>query len=98
MSDTEHSKIELVVSPDKIKPVVTDLLGYEIDDDGYILDDNGRRVKSTNGEPIPIEEIGYLGSGDDGELEPVPDNFSSIVEYLSDRSLAADTDGGQSDE
>jgi hypothetical protein len=94
----EKPKTELVVSPERIESVVTDLLGYEIDDDGYILNKAGERIESTEREPIPIDEIGYLGSGPNGEIEPVPDNFASTVSYLSDRSIETKTKEEQTNE
>lgn len=62
------------------------LLGAEVTEDEQIVDsETGEVITSNNGEELTIDEIGYLGSGEDGSIEPVRNDFPSIVNYLSDR-------------
>lgn len=73
---------ELVVERDKLESLLP-LLGAELDEEGHIVDvETGEIVPSPSGEKLTIEEMGYLGHG---SLEPVENDFSSIVSYLSDR-------------
>lgn len=71
---------ELVVEPEKVESVLP-LLGNRLDEEGYIVDiESGERVKSTDDEYLTLDEIGYIGHG---SVEPVRNDISSIVEYLS---------------
>ena len=80
---------ELVVDRDKLEALLP-LLGAEVNKDGYIVDlDTGNVITSPDDKKLTIDEIGYIGHG---SIEPVEDNFSSIVSYLSDRSSREDTE------
>lgn len=75
---------ELIVSHDSVESFLP-MLGCEVDDDGYIRDiESGEICLSPDGEKIPVDEVGYLGNGSDGGVEPIKDDFPTIVEYLSD--------------
>lgn len=81
---------ELVVTREKL-PSFLPLLGAEVDNDGYIRDtDTQARVETPSGDTIPIDEIGYLGVGDDGELLTIEDSFPAIVSHLSQRDFRED--------
>lgn len=79
---------ELVVERDKLDSFLP-ALGAEVTEDGYIRDCESEEIITTeDGDEITIEELGYLGHG---SIEPVEDNFSSIVSHLSDREIREDT-------
>lgn len=81
---------ELVVERDKLEAMLP-LLGAEVNEDGYIVDaDSGDIITSNEGEKLTVDEIGYLGQG---SIEPVRDDFSAIVSYLSSRE--AHHEGGE---
>lgn len=72
---------EFVVEPEKLDSLLP-LLGKRVNDDGYIVDaETGELVESVDGEHLHIDEIGYIGHG---SVEPVKDDISCIVSYLSD--------------
>lgn len=82
---------ELTISRNRIESFLP-MLGAEVTAEGYIRDvDSGELLTTEDGKELTIDEIGYLGSGDDGEIELVEDNFSSIVSYLSDHEEDWDT-------
>lgn len=88
--DARHYTIEItmptefIVSRDKLESFLP-LLGAEVTEDNYIRDiDTQELVAGDDGEALTTDEIGYLG---EGSIEPVEDNFSSIVAHLSDRDL-----------
>ncbi len=75
---------ELVVDPDKLDSLLP-LLGAEVNSDGYIVDtETGAVIESPDGEKLTVDEIGYLGHG---SVEPVPDDISSVVSYLSEEDI-----------
>lgn len=75
---------ELVIERDKLESFLP-VLGAEVTESGYIRDlESGEIFTSDDGEKRTIDEIGYLGHG---SIEPVEDNFSAIVSYLSDRNI-----------
>ncbi|WP_353633371.1 hypothetical protein ABSL23_01215 (plasmid) [Halobacterium sp. NMX12-1] len=72
---------ELVVERDKIESLLP-LLGAKANADGYIVDSESEEVISgPDGEKLTIDEMGYIGHG---SIEPVEDDFSAIVSYLSE--------------
>lgn len=75
---------ELVIERDKLESFLP-ALGAEVTESGHIRDlESGEILTSDDGEKWTIDEIGYLGHG---SIEPVEDNFSAIVSYLSDRNI-----------
>lgn len=72
---------ELVVERGKLESFLP-LLGADVSPEGYIVDIDTRDVITSNeGKELTIDEIGYIGHG---SVEPVEDDFSAIVSYLSD--------------
>jgi hypothetical protein len=72
---------ELVVERGKLESFLP-LLGADISPNGYIMDSETEEIiTSDKGEKLTIDEIGYIGHG---SVEPVEDDFSAIVSYLTD--------------
>jgi len=69
---------EVIIHEDKLETVL-DLLGQGVDDDGFVLDEDGERATSTDGAQIKSDDVGYLGHG---SVEYVRDDFSSIYDYF----------------
>lgn len=81
---------ELSVSRNRIESVLP-LLGAELTDDEYIRDiESGEILTTEDGKELPIDDIGYIASGDNGELVPVEDDTSSIIAALTDRNIRDD--------
>ncbi|QLH78262.1 hypothetical protein HZS55_13505 [Halosimplex rubrum] len=74
---------EFIVSRDKLKSFLP-LLGAEVTEDDHIRDIESQDLVGNDDEALTTDEIGYLG---EGSIEPVEDDFSSIVAHLSDRDL-----------
>ena len=75
---------EFIISRSKLKSFLP-LLGAEVTEEDYIRDiDSQEILTNSDDEPIRTDEIGYLG---EGSIEPVEDDFSSIVAHLSDRNI-----------
>ena len=78
---------ELVIARDKLKSFLP-ILGTEVTEEGYLRDMESEKILENDaGDELTIDEIGYLGHG---SVEPVEDNFSSIVSHLSDRDIRED--------
>lgn len=78
---------ELAVSRDKLDSFLT-LLDTEVTEDNRLRDiESGRILTNDDGEELTVDEIGYLGHG---SVEPVEDDFSSIVSHLSERDIRDD--------
>lgn len=76
---------ELSVSRNKLESFLP-LLEFEVTEDEHIVNpETGEVVTSIKDEKLKIGEIGYIGCGENGSIEPVRDDFSAISEYLSDR-------------
>jgi hypothetical protein len=60
---------------------VLGLFDMETDEEGYVVDADGNRVESTDGNPVKPEDIGHIGHG---SAEFVEDDISSLTEYLRD--------------
>ncbi|ACV12241.1 hypothetical protein Huta_2074 [Halorhabdus utahensis DSM 12940] len=73
---------EFAIDPDRLEEFLP-MLGKEIED-GYIVDiETGQIATSPSGEKIKAEEVGYLAHG---SVEPIRDDISDIVNYLTDSS------------
>ena len=73
---------EFAIDPDRLDEFLP-MLGKEIKD-GYIVDiETGEIATSPSGEKIKAEEVGYLAHG---SVEPIRDDISDIVTYLTDSS------------
>lgn len=78
---------ELVVGRDKLESFLP-VLGAEVTEEGYIRDIESQEIRTNDaGKKLTIDEIGYLGHG---SVEPVEDDFSAIVSYLSNRDIRDD--------
>jgi len=78
---------ELIIARDKLESFLP-VLGTEVTEEGNLRDiDSGEILTNDTGDELTVEEIGYLGHG---SVEPVEDNFSSIVSHLSDRDIRED--------
>lgn len=78
---------ELIVSRDKLASFLP-LLGAEVDNENYIRDiETQTRWETPDGKTLPIDEVGYLGVGDDGDKLIIEDSFPAIVSYLSERDI-----------
>lgn len=73
---------ELAIDPDRLDEFLP-MLGKKIED-GYIVDiETGEIATSPSGEKIEADEVGYLAHG---SVEPIRDDISDIVTYLTDSS------------
>ena len=73
---------ELTIDPDSLEEFLP-MLGKEVED-GYIVDiETGEVATSPSGEKITVDEVGYLAHG---SVEPIRDDISEIVSYLTDSS------------
>jgi len=73
---------ELAIDPDSLEDFLP-MLGKKVED-GYIVDiETGKIATSPDGEELTVDEIGYLAHG---SVEPIRDDLSDIVSYLSDSS------------
>lgn len=71
---------ELTIDPDRLDEFLP-MLGKEIKD-GYIVDiETGEIARSPSGEKIEADDVGYLAHG---SVEPIRDDISEIVTYLTD--------------
>lgn len=78
---------ELIVERDKLESILP-LLGAEVNEEGYVQDQESERVIPTNeGDEVPIEEMGYFGHS---SIEPVEDDIPAIVSYLSESDSEED--------
>jgi hypothetical protein len=75
---------EFIIQRDKLESFLP-VLGAEVTEDGYIRDIESGQIQTNDaGEELTIDNIGYIGHG---SVEPVEDDFSAIVGYLSDRDI-----------
>jgi hypothetical protein len=73
---------EFAIDPDRLEEFLP-MLGKEIED-GYIVDiETGEIATSPSGEKIKAKQVGYLAHG---SVEPIRDDISDIVTYLTDSS------------
>lgn len=73
---------EFVIDPDRLEEFLP-MLGMTVED-GYIVDIETEEVAtSPTGEAVPVEDVGYLAHG---SVEPVRDDISDIVSYLTESS------------
>jgi len=73
---------ELTIDPDSLEEFLP-MLGKKVED-GYIVDiETGEVATSPSGEKITVDEVGYLAHG---SVEPIRDDISEIVSYLTDSS------------
>lgn len=63
---------------------VVESFGWKLDGgkDQIVRQDTGRYVKSFNGHPITIDELGGIVKGKDGNPVPIRDNFSDICDWV----------------
>jgi len=75
---------ELVVESGKLEALLP-LFGAAVNDEGYIVDiESGEIIESPSGDRLTTDEVGYIGHG---SVEPVENDISSIVSYLSNDEL-----------
>jgi len=53
--------------------------GKSTDADGYIIDEEGRRVTSNLGNEVTLDDLGGLGKG---SIVYIEDDFNSAAEYF----------------
>lgn len=86
-SNPEREGGELVIERGKLEAFLP-VLGVEVTEDEKLRNiDTGEILTSESGDELTIDEMGYLGVDDDGGVLPVEDDFTSIVEHLSDRDI-----------
>lgn len=79
----EENQEGLTISPERVGSFL-ELLGFEETEDGHIVSrKTGETLKSADGDEITVDEIGYLGSEEEG-LALIKDDISHITRYLSD--------------
>lgn len=69
---------EIIIEKERLDYML-DAFDMEIDDEGYVVDRDGNRVRSTDGDPIQKDKIGMAGHG---SVEFVKDDISSLTNYL----------------
>jgi hypothetical protein len=75
---------EIVVSEERIE-FALDLFDWHVDEEGYVVDEEGEYAPVKNRDRIQVSDIGYFGKDDDGNPILVEDTISEIVDHLSDR-------------
>lgn len=74
---------EIVIERERIEYVL-DAFGYDVNDDGFIVDSDTRTpVESTSGNPIRKNELGMAGNG---SVDFVEDDISALTSYLRDQT------------
>jgi len=76
---------ELSIAREKLEHFLP-VLGTEVTDEDHLrnIESGELLINDETGEPWSVDEIGYLGHG---SVEPVEDNFASVVSHLSDREF-----------
>ena len=76
---------ELSISREKLGDFLP-VLGTEVTDEGHLrnIESGELLINDETGEPWDVDEIGYIGHG---SVEPVENNFGSVVSHLSDREF-----------
>jgi hypothetical protein len=79
----KEKRVDLLLSAEQL----TDLLGklgHRIDSEGYVLDANGERVVSIDGDEIKAEDVAAALPGSEVLLKK---NIASFSQYLAEHGL-----------
>lgn len=60
-------------------------VGLDVDDEGWVVDEDGEPVDSYNGHLLTVEEVAGIVEDDEGNPVPLGDNFADVADYVSDQ-------------
>ena len=75
--DLDGEGPEITFGPVAAQTIITEL-GFEINEDGIIVDEAGDPVPTINHSQVSIGELGGFVEGEDEAIIPVKDDFSEI--------------------
>lgn len=73
---------ETVIFDKKLNAEIVSLFDKKIDEDGYIIEKNGERVLTKEGEEIKIEDFGGLRKGSEVFIKS---DIVSLIKYMENR-------------
>lgn len=82
----EDNSVPLVVEPGKLESFLI-MFDATVDDEGFIVDLDGNKIPTPEGEHVKFDEVGYIAHNDDEDsphkIRPIKDHISNITSYFT---------------